>query len=98
MHVIAKPILAEFWLKHPDAELPLTAWYRILRAGYYADFNDLKATFSSADYVQGLTVFNIGGNKYRLIASIHYNRQKVYIRDVLTHEQYDRDGWKRRRN
>ena len=50
----------------------------------------------SADYVDGLTVFNIGGNKYCLIASIHYNRRKVYIRNVLTHADYDREGWKRR--
>jgi mRNA interferase HigB len=61
------------------------------------DFNELRGTFASADYVDGLTVFNIGGNKYRLIASIHYNRRKVYVRDVLTHEQYDREGWKRKR-
>lgn len=63
----------------------------------FADFNGLRATFASADYVSGLTVFNIGGNKYRLIAAIHYNRRKVYIRHVLTHVEYDRDGWKQRK-
>ncbi len=62
----------------------------------FFDFNELRETFASADYVDGLTVFNIGGNKYRLIASIHYNRRKVYIRNVLTHAEYDREGWKRR--
>ncbi len=62
----------------------------------FSDFNELRETFASADYVDGLTVFNIGGNKYRLIASIHYNRRKVYIRNVLTHAEYDREGWKRR--
>lgn len=55
-----------------------------------------KATFASADYVEGLTIFDIGGNKFRLIAAIHYNRRKVYIRDVLTHTEYDRNAWKRR--
>ena len=64
MHVIAKPVLVEFWTKHPDAEHPLSAWYRTIRTGVFADFNDLRATFASADYVDGLTVFNIGGNKY----------------------------------
>lgn len=98
MHVIAKPILIECWTKHPDAEPSLTIWYRIMKSEVFIDFNDLRATFKSADYVRGLTVFNIGGNKYRLIASIHYNRQKVYIREVLTHDEYDQDGWKRRRN
>ncbi len=97
MHVIAKPILVEFWTKHPDAKHPLEAWYRTMRMGVFADFNALRATFASADDVDGLTVFNIGGNKYRLIASIHYNRRKVYIRGVLTHDEYGRGDWKRNR-
>ena len=58
--------------------------------------SSLRATFASADYVGGLTVFNIGGNKYRLIASIHYNRKKVFIRAVLTHPEYDRGNWKQK--
>ena len=97
MHIIAKPALVAFWKKHPDAEQPLLAWYRIMSNQVFTDFNDLRATFGSADYVSGLTVFNIGGNKYRLIAAIHYNRRKVYIRQVLTHAEYDRDGWKQRK-
>ena len=94
VHVIAKPALVEFWTKHPDVESSLQAWYRTMESQVFTDFNDLRATFASADYVDGLTVFNIGGNKYRLIAAIHYNRHKVYIRAVLTHEEYDRGGWK----
>jgi mRNA interferase HigB len=97
MHIITKPALVAFWKKHPDAKLPLQAWYRIMSTQVFADFNDLRATFASADYVNGLTVFNIGGNKYRLIAAIHYNRRKVYIRHVLTHSEYDRDGWQQRK-
>ena len=97
MHVIAKPALIEFWTKHPDAQGPLEAWYRIMERGAFADFNTLRATFASADYLDGLTVFNVGGNKYRLIAAIHYNRRKVFIRAVLTHEEYDRGQWKRRK-
>jgi len=63
----------------------------------FAGFNDLRATYASADHVDGLTVFNIGGNKYRLIAAIHYNRKKVFIRAVLTHADYDRGDWKRKK-
>jgi mRNA interferase HigB len=96
MHVIAKPALVEFWKKHSDAKGLLEAWYRIMRREVFADFNVLRETFGSADYVDPFTVFNIGGNKYRLIAVIHYNRRKVYIREVLTHAEYDRDKWKRR--
>ncbi|MDR0250100.1 MAG: type II toxin-antitoxin system HigB family toxin [Burkholderiales bacterium] len=97
MHVIAKPALVEFWTKHPDAKHPLVAWYHTMRAEVFTDFNNLRATFASADNVDGFIVFNIGGNKYRLIASIHYNRYKVYIRSVLTHDEYNRGGWKRKR-
>ena len=86
----------EFWKKHPEAEGPLKAWYRIIRREVFADFNALRETFGSADYVAPFTVLNIGGNKYRLIAVIHYNRRKVYIRQVFTPAEYDRDKWKRR--
>ncbi len=96
MHVIAKPMLVEFWRKHPDAEVPLMAWFRLMKSADFRGFNELRDVFASADYVDGLTVFDIGGNKYRLIASIHYNRRKVYVREILTHEAYDRSRWKRR--
>lgn len=94
MHVIAKPALIAFWTVHPDAEGALLSWHRLMAAGEFADFNELRATFASADYVAPFTVFNIGGNKYRLIAVIHYNRRKVYIRHVLTHADYDRKKWR----
>jgi mRNA interferase HigB len=97
MHVIAKPALIEFWTKHPDSKSPLQAWFSTMEGNIFEDFNELRATFASADYVNGLTVFNIGGNKYRLIASIHYNRRKVFIRGVITHHEYDRGDWKQRK-
>ena len=95
MHVIAKPALIEFWNEHPDARIPLSTWYRLMQGEDFGDFAALRRVFASADYVQGLTVFDIGGNKYRLVASIHYNRKKVYIRNVLTHAEYDAGKWKR---
>ncbi|MBF0137600.1 MAG: type II toxin-antitoxin system HigB family toxin [Magnetococcus sp. DMHC-1] len=95
MHVIAKPVLIEFWTRYPDAAIPLQAWYRTMTHAAYVDFSDLRATFGSADYVPPkFTVFNIGGNKYRLVAVIHYNRRKVYVRAILTHIEYDRGDWK----
>ncbi len=96
MHVISRSALLVFWQKHPDAESPLQAWFRTMESEIFFDFNDLRATFASADYVDGLTVFNIGGNKYRLITAIHYNRRKVFVRAVLTYAEYDRSRWKRR--
>jgi len=94
MYVIAKPALIDFWTKHPDARSPLLAWYRIMQNEIFVDFSDLRKTFNSVDYVEGFTVFNISGNKYRLITVIHYNRYKVYIRYVLTHKEYDKNIWK----
>jgi mRNA interferase HigB len=95
MHVISRKALREFWESHPDAEGPLLRWYQIMARTDFHSFADLRATFPSADIVADLAVFNIGGNKYRLIASIHFNRHKVYIRHILTHREYDRGGWKR---
>ena len=60
----------------------------------FGSFKALRDSFPSADKVGQLVVFNIAGNKYRLIASIHFNRGKVYVRNVLTHAEYDRGGWK----
>jgi mRNA interferase HigB len=96
MHVIAKPALVKFWAKHPDAQSPLQDWFNTMEKQIFTDFIHLRKTFASADQVGNLTVFNIGGNKYRLIAAIHYNRRKVHIREVLTHAEYDRNDWKRR--
>jgi len=94
MHVISPKKLREFWAVHLDAETPLRAWLSVAKAADWGSFADLRRVFPSADQVGRLTVFNIGGNKYRLIAVIHFNRGKVYIRHVLTHPEYDRGKWK----
>ena len=60
----------------------------------FASFVELRQLFPSADQVGNKTVFNIGGNKYRLIAALHYNRNRIYIRAILTHREYDRGNWK----
>ncbi len=94
MHVITRKRLNDFATVHPDVKSGLQHWYRLMRTGTFQSFAELRATFPNADQVGRLTVFNIGGNKARLIAAIHYNRQKVYIRAVLTHEEYDGGKWK----
>ena len=65
-----------------------------MRKSRFGNFSALRETFPHADQVEKLTVFNIGGNKARLIAAVHYNRNKIYIRHVLTHKEYDADKWK----
>lgn len=94
MHVITRKRLNEFAKLHPDANNALAQWYKLIKQNEFASFVELRKLFPSADQVGKLTVFNIGGNKVRLIAAIHYNRQKVYIRAVLTHSEYDEERWK----
>jgi len=90
MHVISKKALETFWIKHPAARTPLEAWYRLVNASSFDSLTDIKRTFNSADYVVPFIVFDVGGNNFRLITVIHFNRQKLYIRDVFTHAEYDR--------
>lgn len=94
MHVITRKRLNDFAAVHPDIKTGLQHWYKIMKDGKFRSFAELRGIFPSADQVGKLTVFNIGGNKVRLIAAIHYNRQKVYIRAVLTHADYDEGKWK----
>ena len=94
MHVITRKRLNEFAEKHSDSLSALAHWYGLMKRGRFRSFAHLRETFPSADLVGKLTVFNIGGNKVRLIAALHYNRQKVYIRAVHTHTAYDTGNWK----
>jgi mRNA interferase HigB len=94
MHVISRKTLRQFWAQHPDSEHALARWFKIMQRHDFASVETLRATFPTADKVGDLIVFNIGGNKYRLITAIHFNRRKVYIRHVLTHQEYDRGAWR----
>jgi len=94
MRIITRKRLLEFAKKHPDCSTALESWYRIVQHTKFRSFAALKLTFPGADQVGKLTVFNIGGNKARLIAAIHYNTSLVFIRHILTHKEYDRGNWK----
>ncbi|MEY3401868.1 MAG: hypothetical protein RLZZ86_1483 [Cyanobacteriota bacterium] len=94
MHVISRKVLRQFWQEYPDSETALIRWLKIIESVSFQSFEELRSVFPNADLVTNLIVFNIGGNKYRLLASIHFNRQKVYIRYILTHSEYDKDRWK----
>ena len=93
MHVISRKALRGFWKQHPDSRRAWSRWFKVMSQCECGSFNALRTTFPSADNVGEVVVFDIGGNKYRLVASIHFNRGKVYIRHVLTHQEYDRGGW-----
>ncbi len=94
MHIITRKRLNEFASKYPETNNALADWFRRMKSADYYSIAEIREVFPSADKVGKLTVFNIGGNKVRLVAAIHYNRNKVYIRAVLTHEEYDAGKWK----
>jgi mRNA interferase HigB len=94
MHVISEKKLREFWLKRPAAKELLRAWHRVAERAAWESFADVRTVYPSADQVGRCTVFDIGGNKYRLVVVIHFNRGKVYVRHVMTHEEYNKGTWK----
>jgi mRNA interferase HigB len=94
MHVITRKALLAFSREHPQAYGPLDSWFRLIKSRRYETLADLKRDFPTADYVRPWTVFNIGGNKYRLIAVVRHDTQRVYIRWILTHAEYDKGDWK----
>lgn len=94
MHIITRRRLNEFAEKYPEVRNALAAWYQAIKRSDFSSIEEIRDVYPSADKVGKLTVFNIGGNKARLIAAIHYNRRKVYIRAVLTHKEYDEGKWK----
>jgi mRNA interferase HigB len=94
VHIITKKRIIEARQKHLNCASALDGWYRVVEKNNFLSFSELKKTFRSVDKVGSLYVFDVGGNKLRLIASIHFNRQKLYIRHILTHKEYDEGKWR----
>jgi mRNA interferase HigB len=94
MRIITKRRLTDFYKKHADAKGSLLAWHKNTSTATWQNLVELKESFPSADIVSNFTVFNIGGNKYRLIVYIDYEDGIVFIRHILTHAEYDKDDWK----
>nr|VFK43384.1 MAG: mRNA interferase HigB [Candidatus Kentron sp. TC] len=96
MRVISKKPLRDFWEHHPESKPVLEEWLRKVSRLTATSFPVLRQTFNSADYVDGFTIFNVGGNRYRIAAVIHYNKQRLYVRQVMTHAQYNRNHWRKK--
>ncbi|HEX5136901.1 MAG TPA: type II toxin-antitoxin system HigB family toxin [Planctomycetota bacterium] len=95
MRVISLRRLREFRERHGDAEIPLRNWFRTARKARWRSLQDVRRAYPHADGVstpggEVLTVFNIGGNKYRLVSRIRYDFDLVNVRVVLTHAEYAR--------
>ena len=95
MRVISVDKLVEFSQIHPDAEVSLDAWRQVAESAQWKHIIDVRHVYPHADFVEGYTVFNIGGNKYRLITKITYLVKTVTIKCVLTHSEYDKNEWKK---
>ena len=91
MRVLAKKTLRDFWSKYPDCEQQLKAWFKETEDAVWKNTNQLKKDYPSASIlINNRVVFNIKGNKYRLIVRINFNYQMVWIRFIGTHAQYDK--------
>ncbi len=99
MRVISQKTLSNFWAKYPDAEPALRAWFKTALSADWQNLLDVRRVFPHADGIQTdaglLTVFNIRGNKYRLIVRIRYDWQLINVRCVLTHAEYDKGDWRK---
>ncbi len=94
MNVISYKRIRQFSSIHRDAEVSLRAWFTTARKANWQNLAEVRRVYPSADLVGRYTVFNIKGNKYRLIARILYRSQTVFIVGVMTHEEYDLGKWK----
>ena len=94
MRIISEKYLRRFWEKYSGAETPLRDWIKITKSTVWHSFTNVRNDFRHADIYHCCTIFDIGGNKYRLIVKIRYSKQIIFIREVLTHNEYDKDKWK----
>ena len=94
MNVISYQAIKQFIRKHSDGKSSINSWYRIASKVEWKNLAEVKQSYPHADLYGNCTIFNIGGNKYRLIAKIDYRAQVIRIRNILTHAEYDKDKWK----
>jgi mRNA interferase HigB len=100
MNVITRKRIRDFMARHPDAGAALEGWYRIARKAKWRNLQEVRMIYPHADLAgvasgNKVTIFNIAGNKYRLIAAIHYKAQRLYVLRLLTHAEYDKNAWKK---
>ncbi|MBE9012567.1 type II toxin-antitoxin system HigB family toxin [Pseudanabaenaceae cyanobacterium LEGE 13415] len=94
MHIISYKRLREFAKRHSDSLSALDNWYKVASKADWANLVEVQSAFPTAEAVSNFTVFNIKGNHYRLIVSIEYEKQLIYVKYILTHAEYDQEKWK----
>jgi len=95
LHVISRKKLLEAAEAHGELGAPLDVWFRLAKKSRWKNLLEVRQTFPAADAVGRFTVFNIKGNSFRLITEINYQTGRVFLRNVLTHAEYSKEGWKK---
>lgn len=93
MHIITQKRIWDAKNKYPQCATALDGWYRVAKKNKFANFADLKRTFNSVDKVDDYYIFDIGGNKLKLVAFLFFESQKIFIQEILTHAEYDKCNW-----
>jgi mRNA interferase HigB len=94
VHVVSHKAIRIFCAEHPSARSAMDHWYRVAKRAIWSTFGDVKQSFNTADFVAPYVVFDIGGNKYRLIAEMNFARRVLLIRGIMTHKEYVKGAWK----
>jgi mRNA interferase HigB len=94
VRLISYRALREFADIHSQALGSLQGWRKVIEASRFENWSALKKVFNTVDKVGDLAVFNVGGNKYRLVAYLNFERQIIYVKAVMTHAEYDKGDWK----
>jgi len=99
VEIIGKLRLQEFWEKDKRAKSPFQKWVRTVQDAEWRNFANTKQTFNRASWVKvcgrrEFVVFNVGGNKYRVVTTVNYQQRKVVVEFALTHKEYDKGNWK----
>ena len=95
MHVVSRKKLLEAGYGRLELEEPLDTWYRTCKRAHWKSIVAVRQELPTADAVGKFTIFNIKGNAFRLITEVNYESQRIFIRHVLTHAEYDKGAWKR---
>ena len=101
MRIIKPLTVRKYYAKHRDAESWLKTWMVVAKAATWRNLNEVQKTYKTADSAgvksgSTVTIFDVKGNKYRLIVAIHYDAQRIYVRDFMTHAEYNNQQWKKR--
>lgn len=94
MRIIKRGALVQFWERHPDSRASLEAWHGVVQRATWKTPAEMKQVYRNADLVGRRTVFNIAGNKFRLIARVNYQTRRIFVLYLLTHAEYDEGKWK----